>query len=52
MPLYFWNTLMGQMIMKTEATKKHKVIECDIGVNVECTGDLRKYLTFIHAFSG
>ena len=53
MLIYFSKSLMGQIIMKTEATKKkHKAIECDIGVTVECIGDVRKYLTFIHAFGG
>ena len=50
--IYFWNSLMGQIIMKTEGTKKHKAIERDIGVIAECTGDVRKYLTFTHAFGG
>ena len=43
---------MGQIIMKTEATKKHEAIERDIGVIEECVGDVRKYLTFVHAFGG
>ena len=38
--------------MRTEATKKHKAIERDIGVISECIGDARKYLTFVHAFGG
>ena len=50
--IYFWNSLMGQIIMKSEATKKHESIERDIGVIEECTGDVRKYLTFVHAFGG
>ena len=52
MLIYFWNSLMGQIIMKTEATKKHKAIESDIGVIAECISDVRKYLTFVHAFGG
>ena len=52
MLIYFWSSLMGQIIMKTEATKKHKAIERDIGIIAECIGDVRKYLTFIHAFGG
>ena len=32
---------MGQIIMKTEATKKHEAIERDIGVIEECIGDVR-----------
>ena len=52
MLIYFWKSLMGQTIMRTEATKKHKVIERDFGVIAECIGDVRKYLTFVHAFGG
>ena len=36
--------------MRTEATKKHNAIELDIGVIPEWTGDVRKYLTFVHVF--
>ena len=50
--IYFWNNLMGQIIMRTEATKKHKAVERDIGVIAECIGDVGKYLTFVHAFGG
>ena len=49
---YLWNSLMGNIIMRTEAMKKHKAIERDIGVIAECIGDVRKYLTFVHAFGG
>ena len=49
---YFWNSLMGKIIMKTEATKKHKAIERDIGVIGECIGDVGKYPTFINVFGG
>ena len=52
MLIYFWKSLMGQTIMRTEATKKYKVIERDFGVIAECIGDVRKYLTFVHAFGG
>ena len=52
MLIYFWNSLMGQIIMRTEVTKKPKAIECDTGVIAECIGDVRKYLTFVHAFGG
>ena len=38
--------------MKTEVTKKHKAIERDIGVIAECIGNVKKYLTFVYAFSG
>ena len=43
---------MGQIIMRTEATTKHKAIEHDIGVIAECIGDATKYLTFVHVFGG
>ena len=49
---YLRNSLMGNIIMRTEAMKKHKAIERDIGVIAECIGDVRKYLTFVHAFGG
>ena len=49
---YLWNSLMGNIIMRTEAMKKHKVIEREIEVIAECIGDVRKYLTFVHAFGG
>ena len=49
---YLWNSLMGNIIMRTEAMKKHKAIEREIGVIAECIGDVRKYLTFVHAFGG
>ena len=49
---YLWNSLMGNIIMRTEAMKKHKAIEREIEVIAECIGDVRKYLTFVHAFGG
>ena len=39
-PLIMLNRLMGQIIMKTEVTKKHKAIERDIRVIAECIGDV------------
>ena len=38
---------MGEMARKPEAARKHK--EIDI---TDCIGDIRKYLTLVHAFSG
>ena len=38
MLIYFWNSIMGQIIIKTEATKPHKAIERDIGVIAEFIG--------------
>ena len=52
MLIYFWNSLIGQIIINTVATRKHKAVERDIGVITECSGNDRKYLTFIHAFGG
>ena len=43
---------MGQIIMRIEATKKHRAIERDIGVISEYIGNVRKYLTFAHVFGG
>ena len=40
MLIYFWNSLMGQIVMKTEATKKHRAIAGDIGVIAKCIGDV------------
>ena len=37
----FWNSLMGQIIMRTDATKKHKATQRDIEVITECIGDVR-----------
>ena len=50
MVIYFWNSLMGQIIRRTETTKNYKAIECGIGVIAEYLGNVRKYLTFVHAF--
>ena len=38
--------------IKHEARKKQNAIERDIGNTVECIGDVRKYLTLVHAFGG
>ena len=43
---------MGERTINYEATKKHKAIERDIGNIAECIGDVRKYLTLVHAFGG
>ena len=37
--------------MKSEATKKHKALERDIGNITGCLNDFRKFLTLVHAFS-
>ena len=44
--IYFRNSLMEELMeeitMKSQATKKHKVIERDTGNIAECIGDVRK----------
>ena len=52
MLVYFWDSLMGQIIMKTETTKKHGSIERHIGKIADRIDVVRKYLTFAHAFGG
>lgn len=43
---------MRERNIKHEARKKQNAIERDIGNTVECIGDVRKYLTLVHAFDG
>ena len=52
MLLYMWNDSMGRITMKCEGSKRHKESIRDIGKMTESLGDVRKYLTFIHAFEG
>ena len=52
MLLYFWNDLMGHVIMKSEGTKRHKTIERNIGEMAQCLEDVRGFLTIAHAFTG
>ena len=52
MLICFWKSLMGEIIMKYEATKMHKAIECDISNIKDCNNDVRKYLTLVHVSSG
>ena len=52
MLMYFWNSLIREINIKSEATKKQEAIERDIGNIVECIDDVRKYLPFAHAFVG
>lgn len=52
MLVFFWKKGMGRIIMKTEASKKVKANEREIGKVAECLGDIKKYITFIHAFGG
>ena len=52
MLLYFWNNLLGRIVIKFESKRKHKATECDVGKMVESLGVIQKYLTFAHAFGG
>ena len=52
MLLYMWNDMMGHITMKSEATKKHGESVRDVGKIAECLGNIRKYITFSHAFGG
>ena len=47
MLISFWNSLIGQITMKSEATKNHKVIERDIGSIAKCIRDVRKYFDVV-----
>ena len=38
--VYSWDSLMEQIIMRSEATKTYKAIERDIGVIAEGIGDV------------
>ena len=50
MLIYIWNSIIGEITMNYEATKKHKAIKCDIGNAPEHMSDVRKYLILVHAF--
>ena len=50
MLIYFWSNLMGHVVMKCEATRKHKATEVDIGRMANCLDNIQKYWTFTHAF--
>ena len=52
MLLYMWNDSMGRITMKCEGSKRHMESVRDIGKMAESLRDVRKYLTFIHAFGG
>ena len=49
---YFWNSLIGEITIKSEATKNNKAMERGIGNIIDCIADVRKYLTLVHTFSG
>ena len=42
---------MGEITLKFEAIKKHKAINV-VSVTLQTSGDVRKYLTLVYAFSG
>ena len=48
--MYVWNSIIGEITINSEATKKHKTIKYDIGNTAERINDVRKYLILVHAF--
>ena len=46
----FWNSIMGEIIMKFKTTKEHRAMEPDTDNIVGFIGDARKYLTLAPAF--
>ena len=48
--IYVWNSIMGEITMNSEATKKHKAVKCDIGNTAESISDVRKCSILVHAF--
>ena len=50
MLMYFWNSIIEEITMNSEAAKNHKAIKCDIGNTAEHINDVRKYLILVHAF--
>ena len=52
MLIYFWNDLMGSIVMRSEATKRFPAVERDVSKIASCLGVVQKYITFIHAFGG
>ena len=52
MLIYMWNEMMGKITMKSEATRKQNEVRRDIEQYSSCLGDIRKYITLIHAFAG
>ena len=47
-----WNEMMGKITIKSEGTRKQNEVRRDIEQNSSCLGDIRKYITLIHAFAG
>ena len=52
MIIYFWNSLMVEIVIKPEATENHKAIGRDNGNIVKCTGNIRNYFTLVLDFGG
>ena len=52
MLIYFLNSFMGDIILKSEATKNYEVIEPDIGNIAKCMYNERKHLRLIEVFGG
>ena len=52
MLIYMWNEMIEKITMKSEATRKQKDVRRDIEQCSSCLGDIRKYITLIHAFAG
>ena len=48
--IYVWNSIMGEITMNSEATKKHKAVKCNIGNTAESISDVRKCSILVHAF--
>ena len=44
--------MMGKITIKSEGTRKQNVVRRDIEQNSSCLGNIRKYITRIHAFAG
>ena len=47
MLIYVWNSILGEITMNSEATKKHKAIKCDIGNTVELISDVWFWLMLL-----
>ena len=48
--IYVWNSVIGEITMNSEVTKKHKAIKYDTCDTAERIGDVRKCLILVQAF--
>ena len=48
--IYVWNSIIGEITMNSEVTKKHKAIKCDTCNTAERIADVRKSLILVQAF--